>query len=152
MNTQTRLNVGSDSTKIVGSILASGNSRIGPIALEFENFGYGQNLGKLQNAGPAANSVSLTVKSYTGSGWEELIPAFTLTPGAKVIKTAVVHSKKIAVFGSGNTVVGLTIPLTQSQTMRGGTFDIELPGRTGFGFDADADSNQMFPPLPPEVP
>jgi len=141
-----RLSVGSNITKLAGYAL-SARDRIGPVAIEFENVGKGPAQALTDhNGGQTSGTATITVKTLTGSGYTELIPAFNVKPGGRVIKTAVIHQQQIGFFGSGNTVVSVSIPHSQAHALRGAPIDIVPVGRQGFEFDTDVDRNQVFPP------
>jgi hypothetical protein len=160
-----RFGLGTDITKLVGYAMTTTN-RIGLVSLQFENLGTGLANSLLANnvasSNPTTNAVvkvmsfaptTLDAKGLgvpdtngvvTGS-WTQLIAPFTIVPGGRVEKQAVVFSKVIGIFGSGLTTVSLEIPHTHAAALRGGHIDVEPVSRQGYGFDVGIDRNQLFP-------
>jgi hypothetical protein len=163
-----RFGLGNDITKPVGYAFTT-TDRIGPVTLQFENHGTGvansyitdnQNIRSQNNSNIATVAVKAFVPtidpvtglaqqaadgSLMGAFSSTIVANFTIAPGGRVNKNAVIFAKRIAIFGSGLTTISLEIPYTHAAALRGSHIDIEPVGRQGFGFDAGIDSTQMFP-------
>lgn len=140
------IGVGTDITKLAGYAL-SATGRIGPIALEFENLGKGVANPSSPDATPSGggNTATIGVKQLTSSGYVDLIPAFTLVAGGRVIKTVSVHTAQLGFFGSGNTKLAISIPNNQAASLRGSHIDIQPVSKYGWGVDTGIDPTQQFP-------
>lgn len=150
MNNFGQYGLGTDITKLAGYVLAT-TDRIGRITLHFENLGRDRGLANSLLGAPLANSpeaatATITIKELVNGSWTQLIAPFTVAAGGAKDVSAVVFSKKIGIFGSGDTTVSLHILHPHAAALRGGHIDNDPVGRKNWGFDTGLDRNQSFPP------
>lgn len=129
MNQQSAIGFGPDATVFAG-YAQSANDRLGNIDFTFENTG--------------ANEAYLKLAQYDGvsspSGYAQVGDAFTVVPGGVVTKSYVLLSKRVAFFGSGNTLVNISTSQRNKADLRGAQIDIVAVGRKGWGLDPAFDA------------
>ena len=144
------IGLGSDATKLAGYAL-SAVGRIGPVAFVFENLGKGVVNPSSPDVTPngSGNDASIAVKQLTASGYVDVVAAFTIKAGGKVIKNVNVHTAQLGFFGTGNTKVAITILNDQAAALRGSHIDIQPVSKTGWGLDTAVDGKSIFPTSTP---
>ena len=147
------IGLGSDATKLAGYAL-SATGRIGPVAFVFENLGKGVANPSSPDVTPtgAGNTATIAVKQLTSSGYVDVVPAFTIIAGGKVVKSVNIHSAQLGFFGSGNTKVAVTILNDQAAALRGSHIDIQPVSKKGWGIDTAVDGSSIFPTSTPGQP
>lgn len=155
MNQISVIPLGTDASKLAG-YSANNNDRLGRVDLVIENVG--DNVASI-----LVKQLDLTAIAYGGSGstppsgvtaataggagggvqagtWTTIVALFTVAAKATKTIKLVVSNKTIGFFGSGNTIVNISPAMRNPANLRGAQFDIQQPGRAGYGFDVAFDT------------
>lgn len=115
----------------------SANDRLGAIDFVFENTGpntayirLGQYDGVTNPSGFATIDTTYTAAPFTTN-----FLGFAVAPGGAVTRHYTLISKRVAFFGSGNTIVNISAVLRNKADLRGAQIDIVTTGRRGWGYD-----------------
>ena len=149
MNQISDLGFGQDINKLAGYGIAA-DGRCGNLDLVFENTG--------------VNPATVTLKEFLGvgapgtvSGYSPILPApVVLVPkGTRTVSISVL-SRKIGIFGSGNTTVNISTVIRNMGNLRGAQVDLFVPGRRGWSYEPAArrDNSPGYGPLldEPSIP
>jgi hypothetical protein len=130
MNQVSSIPFGTDAN-VYQAYAQSANERLGAIAFVFENTGpntayirLGQYDGKTSPSGYASIDTTYAANGFNG---------FSVAPGGTVTRSYALLSKRIAFFGSGNTIVNVSAVLRNKSDLRGAQIDIVPAGRKGWG-------------------
>ena len=115
----------------------SANDRLGAIDFVFENTGPNTAYIRLgQYDGVTSPSGFATIDTtYTASPFTANFLGFAVAPGGTVTRHYTLISKRVAFFGSGNTIVNISAVIRNKSDLRGAQIDIVATGRRGWGYD-----------------
>lgn len=134
--------LGSDNTDLVGYAL-NPTDRLGAVSITITNLGLGG--GHIADTTPAASDASVEIKQLVDGEYVEFIAPFTVVTGGTKVVPAVIGTKQIGFFGSGNTRISVAIHHPHAAALRGGHIDIVPVGRKGYGFDTSVNREHLFP-------
>lgn len=145
MNQISSVPFGSDAN-VFQAYAESANDRLGALDFVFENTGANTAYIRLaQYDGSTSPSGFATIdSSYTASPFTANFLGFAVAPGGTVTKHYVLISKRVAFFGSGNTVVNISPSLRNKGDLRGAQIDIVAVGRRGWGYDEAWNRNELI--------
>lgn len=111
------------------------NDRLGNIDLIYENVG--------------ANTASILVQEAVApSGYTPVGGWFNVVAGGTLTRSYTLLSKKIAFFGTGNTVVNVSAAIRNPADLRGEGWDLQIVGRKGWAYDPAFDTAAFEPNWP----
>ena len=124
----------------------SANDRLGAIDFCLENVGPNTAYIRLaQYDGATAPSGFATIDTtYTASPFTANFQGFAVVPGGTVTRHYTLISKRVAFFGSGNTIVNISSVLRNKSDLRGAQIDIVATGRRGYGYDEGWNRNELI--------
>jgi hypothetical protein len=130
----------------------SANDRLGAIDFVFENTGPNWAYIRLaQYDGATSHSGFATIDStYTttvpGTGYAPVANflGFAVAPGGTTTRHYTLISKRVAFFGSGNTLVNVSSVLRNKSDLRGSQIDIVVTGRRAWGYDEGWNRNELI--------
>jgi hypothetical protein len=127
----------------------SANDRLGAIDFVFENTGpntayinLGQYDGKTSPSGFATIDTTYTtaIPGLSTGGFR----GFIVAPGGTATRHYVLVSKRVAFFGSGNTIVNISSVQRNKSDLRGAQIDLVAVGRRGWGYDEAWNRNELI--------
>lgn len=124
----------------------SANDRLGAVDFVFENTGPNAAYIRVgQYDGVTSPSGFATIDTtYTASPFTAAFLGFAIAPGGTVTRHYNLISKRIAFFGSGNTVVNISSVLRNPADLRGAQIDILPATRRGWGYDEAWNRNELI--------
>lgn len=124
----------------------SANDRLGAIDFVFENTGANTAYIRLgQYDGTSSPSGFATIDTtYTASPFTTNFRGFAVAAGGTVTRHYVLVSKRVAFFGSGNTIVNISSVLRNKSDLRGSQIDIVAVGRRSWGYDEAWNRNELI--------
>ena len=145
MNQVSSVAFGTDANVFQG-YAESANDRLGAIDFVFENTGPNPAYIRLgQYDGQTSPSGFATIDTtYTASPFTAGFRGFAVAPGGTVTNHYVLISKRVAFFGSGNTVVNISAVLRNKSDLRGAQIDIVATGRRSWGYDQGWNRNELI--------
>lgn len=124
----------------------SANDRLGAVDFVFENTGPNTAYIRLaQYDGATSPSGFATIDTtYTASPFTANFLGFAVAPGGTVTRHYTLISKRIAFFGSGNTLVNISSVLRNKSDLRGAQIDLVVTGRRSWGYDEAWNRNELI--------
>jgi hypothetical protein len=145
MNQASSVPFGTDAT-VFQAYAEAANDRLGAVDFVFENTGANTAyIRAAQYDGQTSPSGFATIDTtYTASPFTANFLGFAVAPGGTLTRHYVLISKRIAFFGSGNTVVNISSSLRNKSDLRGAQIDIVAVGRTGWGYTEGWNRNELI--------
>ncbi len=140
MNQVSSIPFGTDASQFQ-AYAESANDRLGAIDFVFENTGPNTAYIRLaQYDGTTSPSGFATIDTTYSGTWL----GFTVAPGGTTTRHYSLISKRVAFFGSGNTIVNISSVLRNKSDLRGAQIDIIPAGRKGWGYDEAWNRNELI--------
>lgn len=134
MNQLSSIGFGPDIT-VMAAYAQAANDKLGALDFQFENVGNATATIRLMSYdGSTAPSGFVAIATATQQS-AQVAGAFTIVPGGTISKSYVLVNKRVAFFGSGNTLVNITPVYRNKGDLRGAQIDIVTVGRRSWKFD-----------------
>lgn len=123
----------------------SAGDRLGAIDFVFENTGPNNAYIRLaQYDGTTSPSGFATIDTTASASPFNIFTGFAVAPGGTVTRHYTLISKRVAFFGSGNTIVNISAVIRNKSDLRGAQIDIVAVGRRGWGYDEAWNRNELI--------